>query len=48
MEREETPSGMPPDGEELPPLGTDDDGADAEGTEAMPGIPEEDEPDISG
>ena len=42
------PSGLPDGEQEQPPLGGDDDGSDAEGTDAMPGIPDEDEPDVSG
>jgi hypothetical protein len=43
------PSGMPEGEPELTPMGVDeDDGSDERGSNAMPGIPTEGEPDVSG
>lgn len=48
-EHDEAPSGMPPDGEEAPPLGVPaDDDAREDGDVELPGIPDERTPPSTG
>lgn len=45
---EETPSGMPDDADELPPLGVTEDADDTDEADELPGIPSEREPPSAG
>ena len=46
---EEAPSGLPPDGEEAPPLGVPaDDDRDEQSDPELPGIPDDDSPPSTG